>query len=59
MATATDAGLTFDAARGMTLGQVVDYCIEKYNRRIAAEKAAKKGGTRKATQADIDAFLGG
>ena len=45
----------------MTLGQVVDFCLERENRRKAAEKkAGKKGGgvARKATQADINAFFG-
>ena len=58
-ATALDYALTFDAVQAMTLGQVVDFCVEKYNRRKKAEKAEKKGVKRKATQADIDAFLGG
>jgi len=43
----------------MTLGQIVDYCIEQHNRRVRAEKAQKKGQKRQGTQADIDAFLGG
>lgn len=46
----------------MTLGQVVDFCLERDHRRKAAEKKAGKkggGGTRNATQADINAFLGG
>lgn len=44
----------------MTLGQVVDFCIERDNRRKKAEKKEKKGGgvTRNATQADINAFFG-
>lgn len=43
----------------MTVGGIVDYCIENQNQRIRAEKAAKRGGnTRKATQADYDAFFG-
>ena len=37
----------------MTIGQVVDFCIE-YNNRQKGETV-----TRKATQADIDAFFGG
>lgn len=44
----------------MTLGQVVDFCLERDTRRKKAEKKEKKGGgvTRNATQADINAFFG-
>lgn len=47
-------------ARGMTIGQVVDFCIEYQNRQYHAEKEEKKRERRgrKATQADWDAFLG-
>lgn len=44
--------------RRMTLGQVVDFCIDYNERQKRAEKAAKKGKKRKATQEDIDAFFG-
>lgn len=45
----------------MTLGQVVDYCIAYNKRQEKAEEAqdkAEKHNTRRATQADIDAFFG-
>ena len=43
----------------MTVGGIVDYCIENQNQRIKAEKAQKGGGgKRKATQADFDALFG-
>ena len=60
--TGIENGLTWDAMERMTLGQVVDFCIERDTRRKKAEKSAGKkggGGTRNATQADINAFLGG
>ena len=47
----------------MQIGQLVDYCIECVNRERRARKIEEKkesgeGGTRKATQADIDSFFG-
>ena len=42
----------------MTIGEVVDYCVEYNNRQYKAEKEEKKERGRKATQADWDAFLG-
>lgn len=39
----------------MTLGQVVDYCIE-YNNRQTEDKKPRRV---KATQAEINAFFGG
>lgn len=47
----------------MTLGQIVDYCVECTNRRLAAERQAGDNGKsqaprRKATQADWDKFWG-
>lgn len=52
-------GLTFDAMMNLTVGSIVDYCIENQNQRIRAEKEDKKGGRkRKATQAEYDAFFG-
>lgn len=55
--------MSYEAAKEMTLGQLVDYVIE-YNSMM--EKAAKKTGKdgkkqatiRKATQADWDALFG-
>lgn len=42
----------------MTVGGIVDYCIENQNQRIKAEKEEKKPKKRKATQADWDSFFG-
>lgn len=42
----------------LTVGSIIDYCIENQNQRIKAEKGQKGGGKRKATQADIDALFG-
>lgn len=39
----------------MTIGQVVDFCVE-YNQRQKKENVPKQ---KKATQTDIDAFFGG
>lgn len=49
-------GLTMDAIMQMTVGQVVDFAVEKYNSEHAGED--KKANRRKATQADFDAFFG-
>ena len=50
-----ERGLSYEAMQDMTIGQVVDFCIE-YNNRNTEKKKPKK---RKATQSDIDAFFGG
>lgn len=43
----------------LTVGSIIDYCIENQNEHIRAEKAQKKGGgKRKATAADYEAFFG-
>jgi hypothetical protein len=47
----------------MTLGQIVDFCVECANRRIKAAGETRPGGKskakrRKATQADWDRFWG-
>lgn len=47
-----------DAVMTMTVGQVVDFGIERYNTEHRAEKKAEKPSRRKATQADFDAFFG-
>lgn len=48
--------------RRMQIGQLVDFCIEYNEREKKAhktqEKMAKGQGRRKATQADIKAFVG-
>lgn len=49
-------GLTMGAIMQMTVGQVVDFAVEKYNSEHAGE--GKKANKRKATQADFDAFFG-
>lgn len=40
----------------MTLGQIVDYCLEYDQLHSDGQKTE---GRRKATQADIDAYFGG
>lgn len=43
----------------MTLGAVVDFCIDYNSRASKAEKEEKKReAKRRATQADINAFFG-
>lgn len=46
--------------RTLTLGQVVDYVMAYNERQERAERASKgkEKSTRRATQADIDAFFG-
>lgn len=41
----------------MTVGRILDFCIETINTRNRAEK--KEGTARMATQKEIDAWLGG
>ena len=48
--------------RKMQIGQLVDFCVD-YNERqkkvdAAAERAERRGHKRRATQNDINAFLG-
>lgn len=50
--------MTLDAIMSMTVGQVVDFGIERYNIEHRAEKKQSKPQKRKATQADFDAFFG-
>ena len=57
-----ERGLTVSDIRRMTLGQVVDFCIDYNKRQETAEEQAKRKPRpkkRKATQADIDSFFGG
>lgn len=42
----------------MQLGQVIDFVISYNERNKKAEQASKKPKIRRATQAEIDAFLG-
>ena len=63
LATGVANGISISEMKEMTLGQIVDYCIECTNRRFAAEKQAGDNGKsqaprRKATQADWDKFWG-
>lgn len=51
-------GLDMNAMKTMQLGQLVDYCAEYDNQEHRAEKKEQKPSMRKATQAEIDAFLG-
>lgn len=48
-----ERGLDYAAIRNMQIGEIVDFCIE-YN-----ERQEPKPKTRKASQADIDAFFRG
>ena len=55
-----ERGLDMQSIKSMTLGQVVDFCIE-YNKRQERVNQMQKGnkkGKRKATQSDWDRFLG-
>ncbi len=49
-----ERGLTYDAIERMTIGQVVDFCIEYNNR----NKQEKKSDKRKATREDYRLFFG-
>lgn len=49
-----ERGLTYDAIEKMTIGQVVDFCIEYNNR----NKEEKKSDRRKATREDYRLFFG-
>lgn len=51
-------GLDYNAMTRMTLGAIVDYCVEYDNQQTTAEKAQEKPKVRRATQAEIDAFFG-
>ena len=50
-----ERGLSYESIQRMTIGQVVDFCIE-YNER---QKGDDKPKRRKANQADINSFFGG
>lgn len=43
----------------MSIGQLVDFCIEYNNRQTASEEEKKRPAKHYATQAEIDAFFGG
>lgn len=60
MVGATSRGMTLEGLNDMTLGQVVDYFIIWNEMNIPPEEKEKKeqNKTRKATQADWDAFFG-
>ena len=49
-----ERGLSYDAIEKMTIGQVVDFCIEYNNR----NKEEKKSDRRKATREDYRLFFG-
>ena len=49
-----ERGLSYDSLIKMTIGQVVDFCVEYNNRNAKKEKPAK----RKATKADFHNFFG-
>lgn len=50
-----ERGLSFESIQKMTIGQVVDFCIE-YNNRNKEDK--KKTDRRKATREDVRLFFG-
>lgn len=54
---AIERGLDYSAIRKMTLGQIVDFCIEYNKRQEKNEK--KKPEKHRATQSEINAFFGG
>lgn len=49
-----ERGLSYDAIERMTIGQVVDFCIEYNNR----NKEEKKSNRRQATREDYRLFFG-
>lgn len=49
-----ERGLQYSEMEGMTIGQVVDFCIEYNNR----NKEKKKPNRRKATRDDYRLFFG-
>ena len=49
-----ERGLSFEAVKGMTIGQVVDFCVE-YNNRNNDKKEEK---ARMATREDVRDFFG-
>ena len=49
-----ERGLSYESIQGMTIGQVVDFCIEYNNR----NKEQKKTDKRKATREDYRLFFG-
>ena len=51
-----ERGLAVQDLRHMTLGQVVDFCIDYNERMERAQKQKDKPVRRRATQAEIDAF---
>ena len=53
-----ERGLTMADIKMMTIGEVVDFVIAYNDRVKEAENEEKKDKKRKATQKDIDAFLG-
>lgn len=58
MIAANRRGLAFEAFKTMTLGQVVDFCIEYDNQHKRAEKEKERPTIRRMTQDEINAFLG-
>lgn len=58
MIAATRRGLAYEAMERMTLGQVVDYCIECDNQELRAKREQEHPPIRRMTQDEINAFLG-
>ena len=47
-----------DAIKSMTIGEVVDYCLDYNARMEKADREEKRGHKRKGNQNDIDTFFG-
>lgn len=58
MISAIDRGLSSSDVKEMDIGQILDYCITYNEMHDLGEEPEKKKKTRKATQADWDAFFG-
>ena len=56
---AIERGLDYSAIKKMSIGQIVDFCIEYNNRQERSEKEKKKPAVRWANQNDINNLFGG
>lgn len=59
MIAAIERGLDYSAIKKMSIGQLVDFCIEYNNRQNNEKDEKKKPVKRWANQNDINAFFGG
>lgn len=53
-----DAGLSIQDMQSMTIGRIIDFCIESINKKTKAEES-EQPKPRLMNQAEIDAYLGG